>query len=123
MSIVTFQRLTIKKHDTLPKPKFKVVQKDPSDPSSTIPVDLTGATAKFLMVTDDDLRTLKVDAAATIISPETDGEIEYSWIAADTDTIGDYLGEVEIIFTGGEKLTLPNDDTFQIKVVADYNDS
>lgn len=110
--------LRLKRNDTLPKIRITVVERDQDNPGITTVVDLTGSTAKFIMVTDDDTRTVKVNAAATIAAPTT-GVVEYSWISADTDTAGDYLGEFEITMPSG-KLTLPNDDSLQIVIVGDY---
>jgi hypothetical protein len=53
------------------------------------PVDLTGATVAFKMRAVGSA-TLKVNAAATIVSP-TLGQVRYDWAAIDVDTAGQYL--------------------------------
>lgn len=53
------------------------------------PVDLTLATVKFQMRAVGST-TLKVDAAATIVTPLA-GAVQYSWAAADVDTASTFL--------------------------------
>lgn len=52
--------------------------------------DLTGSTVKFRMRLETS-STLKVDAAATVVNPSA-GTVRYDWVAADVDTVGDYVG-------------------------------
>ena len=121
MSQGNIRILRMKRNDTLPLVKISVVERDLDNPAVTTPVDLTGASAKFIMVTDADPRVVKVNAAATI-TDALNGKVEYSWISADTDTSGDYLAEFEITLTGG-KITLPSDDSLKIKIIDDYDNA
>jgi len=117
------QIIDIKRHDTLPRVSGRLVESDLDNPGTPVPVNLTGCTIKFIMVTDDDLRTVKVNSAASIISA-IDGTFEYAWIGADTDTQGSYLGEFEISFpSGGGKLSVPPDDTLKIRIRADFDNA
>lgn len=109
----TIKTLKLKRNDTLPTLKIAVV-----DSETGAAVDLTGASAKLIMVTDDETKSVVVNAAATI-TDAVNGKIEYAWIGADTSTSGSYLAEFEITLTTGI-LTLPNDDTLKILIVDDY---
>ena len=63
--------------------------------------DLTGKTVKLKMRLVGS-PTLKVDAAATIVTPPgTDGRVAYSWAAVDVDTAGTYLVWWEVTTTAG----------------------
>lgn len=100
---------TIKKGDRLP-----VIQATLKDSSGTA-VDLTGATVRFHMARPD--KTVVVDAAAVVLSPATDGRVEYQWGASDTGAPGDYLAEWEVTFQSGREQTFPNDGYLTVRIV------
>lgn len=62
-------------------------------------VDLTGSTVAFKMRAPG-TSTLKVNAAATIESPATAGNVRYDWQAADVDTAGDFICWWEVTTSG-----------------------
>jgi len=66
--------------------------------------DLTGASAKFIMIKPDG--TVKVNAAA-VISDAANKKVRYDWASGDTDTEGDYYGEFEITYSDAKKQTFP----------------
>ena len=106
----------IKKGDTIPKLVATLVDED------EVVIDLTNAASvKFLMI-DPGTTAVKVNAAATILAPPTDGRVEYPWIGADTDTKGDYDGEFEVTWAGGGKTTFPNFRFLRIRIKADIGD-
>lgn len=80
-------------------------------------VDLTGASIRFHMRKTGDT-TAKVDAAAVIENADN-GLVYYSWVAADTDTIGSYEAEFEVTFTGGEIETFPNNRFIEVEITDD----
>ena len=106
----------MKRHDTKPYVNARVTDK------SGFPVDLTSCTAKFIM-TSDISGAPKVDAAAEIMSPATDGRLRYQWAIGDTDTPGIYFAEFEVTFQDSSKITLPNDNCFTVTIAEDYNNS
>ena len=80
-------------------------------------VDVTNATIRFHMRPKGSL-TPKVDAAATKVD-EANGQVKYTWIAGDTDTPGDFLGEFEITWTSGSKpQRVPNEGYITIQIDA-----
>ena len=62
--------------------------------------DLTGSTVKLKMRAVGSA-TLKVDAAATVVSAPA-GTVRYDWVSADLDTAGDYLAWWEVTVPGGK---------------------
>jgi len=89
------------------------------DSTGTI-VNLSGASAMFRMITNDSQRRNTVSGNATI-TDATNGLLEYRWGTGDLSWPGEYLGEFEINLSGGEKMTLPSDDTLYITVRDDYD--
>lgn len=102
----------IKRGDT--SPAFRATLRD----AEGDPIDLTGATARFLM-RDKLSRVVKVNAAADIESPETGGVVVYEWSAADTDTAGAFECEIEITFADATKRTAPSDGFHRLDVLED----
>lgn len=76
------------------------------------PVDLSAAiTLRFLMRRDSPTGALVTTGTATAGNPTTtaaNGGIRYLPVAADTNTVGTYLGEWEITFSGPKIATAPN---------------
>lgn len=60
------------------------------------PIDLTGATVSFIMYRR--AGTEKVNRAATI-SDATNGVVQHTWQAADTDTAGVYRVKVKVVYS------------------------
>lgn len=87
--------------------------------SNGLPVDLSSASAvKFIMISLADGST-KVNAAAIIINPATNGQVQYNWAAGDTDTAGYYSAEWEVTYQDTTKQSFPNDGKLIIHVNAD----
>lgn len=101
----------MKQNDRLPVLEITIKKTDGA------PLDLTGATAKFIMV-DSKTRTMKVAASVTI-KDAANGVIEYAWAEGDTDTPGDYLGEVEITYADGKMITAPSSGHIPVKIHAE----
>jgi hypothetical protein len=106
---------TIKANDRLPS-----IQATLSSGGSAL--NLATATAvKFIMKTAVG-STIKVNSAATIVTP-ADGVVRYDWAAIDTDTPGEYVAEWEITWTGGKKQTVPTLTYHEVTVLADLDAS
>lgn len=102
----------IKKRDRLP-----VIVGTVKDGNGVI-VNLTGATAKFIMSATPGGTPL-INAVATILAPATAGRVKYDWLAADTLTPGTYYGEFEITFPGPLLETFPNSGWITIVIQID----
>jgi hypothetical protein len=77
-------------------------------------LDLTGASVTFRMkpVTGG---ALKVNASCAIIGDPTQGIVQYTWGATDTDTVGQFNGEFSASI-GGLPLTVPSNNYLLITV-------
>lgn len=80
-------------------------------------VDLTGATATFLM-------SPRPGQSATVNAPAViaNGALEYHWQHGDTSAAVMHYGEFEVVFPGGAIETFPNDDYIRIEVKQDIGD-
>lgn len=98
----------MKQNDRLPVLEVTIRKTDGT------PLDLTNATAKFIMV-DSKTRTVKINESADV-KDAANGVVEYAWAAGDTDTVGDYLGEVEITYPNGKIITAPSSGQISVKI-------
>lgn len=105
-------RLTMKRGDT--RPILIVALTDAED----TPVDVTGATLRFLMREQAAPATVVLNTTATTPNAAS-GILHYVWVAGDTATIGRFYGEFEVTFADGTVLTAPTDDYLRIIVKDD----
>ncbi len=106
----------IKRHARRPYLRVAIKNKDGDA------FDLTGAlTATFSFYTSDG--TAKFSSPAVLASPLTSGIVYYAWGATDTNTAGEFRGEFDIVYTGGEKLTVPIKGNLVIRVYEDLNNA
>jgi len=85
--------LNLKQNDRLPKLRATLTD------GSGNPIDLTGSSVVFRMKNFDGTGSLKVNGAATVITPAA-GIVEYAWAAGDTDTAGTWIGEFAVTLAG-----------------------
>lgn len=80
-------------------------------------VDLTGATATFLM-------SARPGFPATVNAPAViaNGALEYHWQHGDTSAAVMHYGEFEVVFPGGTIETFPADDYIRIEIKQDIGD-
>ena len=104
----------IKQNDTLPK---LIANLKNSDGTA---INLTGATILHKMKNINNGGGFKVNAVVTITAA-TLGTVQYDWIAADTDTSGEFNSEFEITFSGGAVQTVPTIGQISIKVHDDLD--
>ena len=81
------------------------------------PVVLTGASVKFMMWAPGDA-AVKVNAAATITDAAT-GKVSFTFSAAQTDTVGDYVAEWQVTYSGGAIESFPNADWQKVRIKDD----
>lgn len=111
------QVFSIKQHDLLPEMVITLLDNDAA-------VDLTNAVSARLLMRNL-VAGLKVDAPVSILDQSVTankGRVVYTWTGTDTDTVGVFKAEVEVIWPGPKPQTFPGDSYFQIKVVNDLTD-
>lgn len=106
---------TIKKGDLVPAITATLMQAVGS--TSPAAIDLTTATGVKFAMRNRSTGTIKVDAAATVVTAAA-GTVKYQWIAADVDTVGDYDAEWQITWVSGRQ-TVPGAGYDTIRVTAD----
>lgn len=75
-------------------------------------INLTGASVVFRMRAVGSTGAPKVSAAAVILSAVA-GTVEYSWAAADVDTVGAFDAQWVVTYSGLNQ-TVPNDSTIRV---------
>lgn len=104
----------MKQHDLEPNLELQLL-------SGADPVDLSQATAvQFLMSSRK--TGLKVSGAMTIAdqtAPTTLGVVTYAWRSGDTDTVGVFSAEVQVIWPTNKPQTFPADQYFTVNVQKD----
>jgi hypothetical protein len=105
--------VTLKAHDRLPSIQAVLS-------SAGGPVDLSAATGVNFIMKAAQGNTVKVNAAATIISP-SGGVVRYDWLAVDTDTPGSFQAEWQVTWTGGKKQTFPTLTYHTVDILADLD--
>lgn len=93
----------IKQNDTAPK--IQATLRDGNDDV----VNLASCAVVFIMKALG-ATTPKVNRGAAVIDNAAGGVVSYQWVAADTDTVGEYDAEWEVTFPSGLVETFPNDD-------------
>lgn len=102
---------TIKQNDTRPVLDAQLQMGDGT------PINLTGCTVKFCMISTI-AKQPKINTQAAIIDA-VNGKVRYNWAPSDTDIPGSYKAEFEITFPDGSVQSVPNDDYFTISVMKD----
>jgi len=106
----------IKRHAR--RPYLRVLLKG----SDGVAFDLTGAASvTFIMYDSEGL--VKVNSPGVLESPLTTGVVKYQWGATDTNTAGEYRAEFDIVYTGGEKLTVPIKGNLAVRIYEDLNNA
>ena len=104
----------IKQNDT--RPELDVFLRDDKDRT----INVTGATVKFNMRNASD-NTVKVNLGSVTTVSSTAGRVKYSFSSADTDTSGNFDGEFQVTFVGGQVETFRNDGYIKVIITDDVS--
>lgn len=110
----------IKQHDLEPPLVVTILD-------SGLAVDLTTVVSARLMMRNL-AAGLKVNRAMTILDqtdPDNLGKVKLDWQGLDTDTVGDFNAEIEIMWPGNRPQTFPAQKAlkyFKIRVLNDLDD-
>ncbi len=85
-------------------------------------VNMTGGTAVFTMVGPAGLTTKKVDRGSVTVVTAGTGVIKYEWSSGETDTSGDFRGEVEVTYSDGTTETFPKEGAIFIRINPDLDE-
>lgn len=112
------EKFYLKQHDLLPELIVTLLDGD-------VAADLAGASSARLMVRNLSAGLI-VDGAMTVLQDEDDlaatkGKVKYVWQDGDTDLVGTFNAEVEVLF-GARPETFPGNGYFQIVVGNDLDD-
>jgi hypothetical protein len=109
---------TLKQGDL--RPQFVVVLKDNIGEETEDVVDLTTATSAVFNMVPEGGGAVKINrGSATIDSPPTNGQVTYAWGTADTNTVGTFNAEIEVLWADGKPETFPNDSYWTVEIVDD----
>ena len=102
----------IKQNDT--RPELDVFLRDDKDRT----INVTGAPVKFNMRNASD-NVVKDSLGSVTTVSSTAGRVKYSFSSADTDTSGNFDGEFQVTFVGGQVETFPNDGYIKVIITDD----
>ncbi len=88
---------------------------DITDPTTWNPIDLTNVTAAKLKFREIDTLTPLTTILFTRIAPYTDGRISLQWGLTDLDITGDYEAEIELTYSSGRVMSVPDLLKFDIR--------
>ena len=109
----------IKRNDTFPTLSLNI--KTRGEFNQVIPYNLSAVTACTFSMSDSS-GNLKVSSAQATVLVASAGTIQYAWTTEDTDTSDKYNGEFELLFTGGNIMSIPNLGYINIEIIDDIND-
>jgi len=107
---------TLKRHDT--RPHLDVNLQEGGEY-----IDLTATSGVTFTMIDADDKTIKVNASSCSIVDAETGAVRYSWVPADTDTAGVYLGEFQVTYSNGDKMTVPVSEVLVVVILEDYDNA
>lgn len=108
----------IKRNDTLPSLQLCLI--DRGCLGGKQPFILSGVSEiTFTMVSS--CGEYKIMSKPAQILSYSGGTIQYNWESSDTDESGKFLGEFQIKYSDGNKLSIPQNGQIEINILKDVN--
>jgi len=107
------QTFSIKQNDTRPILKAQLLD------AEELPVNLTAVNAIEFHMRVYPAGTTKIAAGSVTINNATQGQVQYSFSASDTNTADTYEAEFEVTYSDGTIQTFPNDTQATVKITDD----
>jgi len=109
---------TIKRNDTLPSLQVQLI--DRGCLGGKEPFILDGVTAvTFTMISN--CGDYKIFAKPAQVMCYSGGTIQYNWDSEDTNESGNFLGEFQLLYSDGNKLSIPQNGQIEILIPKDIN--
>jgi hypothetical protein len=113
------KKFTIKRNDTLPNLIVNVIDRGCLYEKQSF--SLSGVTGVTFSMLNTDCDYHKISLKEAQIQCVSGGTIQYIWDPEDTNESGNYLGEFELTFTGGGKMSIPQIGGINIEIVDDIS--
>lgn len=113
------KKFTIKRNDTLPNLLVHVI--DRGDLYEKRAFNLSGVTAVTFSMINTDCDYHKISLKTAGIFCVSGGTLQYTWSPEDTNESGNYVGEFELNFADGGKMSVPQIGGINIEIVDDIN--
>lgn len=108
----------IKRNDTLPALEVTIVDRGRLGEKQGY--NLSGVTEiTFTMVSNCGDYKIFAQSAETVCF--SGGSIRYNWVEGDTNESGRFLGEFQLIFSDGKRLSVPQNGQIEIEIGKDVN--
>jgi hypothetical protein len=104
--------ITVKQHDTK-NPVVAILKRD------GVAVDLTEAEAIYFHMQQVKGDTIVAGEAEVVDLHESPGWVQYNWVATDTDVVGRYRAEFEVLWPDDRRETFPSDGYIEVSIIAD----
>lgn len=108
----------IKRNDTLPS--LQLCLSDRNCIGGKQPFSLSGVTGVTFTMTNS-CGDYKIFAKDAQIISYSGGSIQYNWDAEDTNEAGKFLGEFQLLYSDGNKLSIPQNGQIEILIPKDVN--
>ena len=108
----------IKRNDTLPALQICLI--DRGCLGGKEPYSLSGVTGVTFTMANN-CGDYKIFAKTAQITSYSAGTIQYNWEAVDTNESGDFLGEFQLSYSDGNRMSVPQSGQINIKINKDVN--